>query len=72
MSLAYECDELLVARRASDTGAWSLSVASMEWSSRGGCSVAGPACEPCFATLGSASSGRLLLSHPLLTPIDSS
>ncbi len=36
MSLAYECDELLVARRASDSGAWSLSAASMDWSSRGG------------------------------------
>ena len=35
VALAFECDELLAVRRASDGGAWGLAMLSTEWSSRG-------------------------------------
>lgn len=37
VALVFECDELLAARRSTNTGAWGLATVTTDWSSRGGC-----------------------------------
>jgi hypothetical protein len=43
VALAFDCDELLAARRNTESGQWSLATTATEWSSRGERRVRHPA-----------------------------